>query len=155
VEKAMPKKSVLIADDSEKLLSALREELQVHGYDVRTCTDAYTVLASAQKQRPDVMMLDIRMPAGNGFSVLERMRKTPELQNIPVIYITGEKSAEVDLKAEQLGARGVIHKPIVLSKLLKLIEAVVGDASECSEGSELKEFDVSSDAEAPDFLRTP
>ncbi|HUB25300.1 MAG TPA: response regulator [Tepidisphaeraceae bacterium] len=155
----MSKKSVLIADDSEKLLSALREELQVHGYDVRTCTDAYTVLESAQKQRPDVMMLDIRMPAGNGFSVLERMRKTPELQNIPVIYITGEKSAEVDLKAEQLGARGVIHKPIVLSKLLKLIEAAIGDndqnASELSEGSELKEFDVSSDAEAPDFLRAP
>lgn len=149
----MGKKNILIADDSEKLLSALRIALEGRGYEVRTCTDSYTALAQAQKQRPDLMVLDIRMPCGDGFSVLERMSRLPELRFIPVIYITGEKSAELDLKAERMGARGVIHKPIAISALLKLIEAATDnpgrDASEDSDGTALKEFDVTEDAAAP------
>jgi CheY-like chemotaxis protein len=82
-------------------------------------------LAQARKVRPDVMILDIRMPAGNGFSVLERIKKIPELRGLPVIYVTGDKSAEVDLRAEQLGACGLIHKPISLPLLIKAIDTAV------------------------------
>jgi CheY-like chemotaxis protein len=153
----MRKINILIADDSEKLLSALRIQLQSYGFEVRTCTDAYMALAQAQRQPPDVMMLDIRMPAGDGFSVLERMNKLPELRDVPVIYITGEKSSELDLKAERMGAHGLIHKPIILSTLLKLIESATANtldnAGESSGGAELKEFDVSADGDASDALR--
>jgi len=121
----MKKTRVLIADDSEKLISALQVQLEVHGFDVITCTDAYMALAHAQKQRPDVMILDIRMPAGNGFSVLERMRKLPELRGIPVIYITGDQSSSLDFQAEQLGACGLIHKPISFPILLQMIDSAV------------------------------
>jgi|ERR1700722_6204176 len=154
----MKKKSILIADDSQKLLSALQLQLQAYGYDVTSCTDSYMALAQAQRQRPDVMVLDIRMPAGDGFSVMERMSKLPELRGIPIIYITGERSSELDLKVEQLGAFGLIHKPISLSALLKLIEAATGSASRETEadsgGSELPVFDVSAEADAAAFMRS-
>lgn len=114
--------SILIADDSEKLLSALRIQLEADGFEVTTCTDAYAALAQARSRRPDIMLLDIRMPAGDGFSVLERMNKLPELRGIPVIYITGDRSSQLDLKAEQLGACGLIHKPISASALRKMID---------------------------------
>ena len=119
----MKKVKVLIADDSEKLLAALQVQLQAYGFEVTTCTDAYTALARARTDAPDVLVLDIRMPAGDGFSVLERMAKIPELRDLPVIYITGDQSVELDLRAEQMGACGLIHKPIVLSALIKMIDS--------------------------------
>ncbi len=86
-----------------------------------TCQDAYMALAQANQSRPDVIILDIRMPAGDGFSVQQRMAKIPAIRHIPVIYITGETATELDLKAERMGASGVIHKPISLTRLLHLI----------------------------------
>src|SRR6185312_1069615 len=107
----MKKPRILFADDSVRLLTALQCQLECHGFEVEICSDAYAALAQARKNKPDVMVLDIRMPAGNGFSVLERMGKIPELRHIPVIYVTGDKSEELELQASQLGAVGLIHKP--------------------------------------------
>lgn len=121
----MSKRHILLADDSEKLCSALKIQLEAHGFDVTTCPDAYLALSQARHRRPDAMLLDIRMPAGDGFSVLERMAKLPDLKGVPVIYITGERSDELDMQAVRLGACGVIHKPIILSALLKLIEFAI------------------------------
>ena len=130
----MKKIKVLIADDSEKLLSGLRIHLEANGLEVATCADAYMALAQAQKFKPDVMVLDIRMPAGDGFSVMERMGKIPEVRHIPIIYITGDQSATLDLKAEQLGACGLLHKPIVLSALLKMIDSAATGGHRRSSG---------------------
>jgi PleD family two-component response regulator len=96
----MRKLKVLLADDSEALLSALRIQLEAQGMEVATCVDAYMALAAVQKYKPDVMVLDIRMPAGEGFSVQERMANIPEVRGIPVIYITGDKSMRLGLKAD-------------------------------------------------------
>lgn len=147
---------ILIADDSDKLLAALKIQLESHGCEVAACSDAYMALAQAQKWIPDVMLLDIRMPAGDGFSVLERMSKLPELREVPVIYMTGDKSSQVDLQAAQLGARGVVHKPIRMSALVKLIDAVTSRPSaklsgESTEGA-IKIFEIPSE---PDITRIP
>jgi DNA-binding response OmpR family regulator len=138
---------VLIADDSERLLAALRIQLQAQGMAVTTCSDAYMALDQARKCRPDVMVLDICMPAGNGFSVLERMEKIPEIRGVPVIYITGDRSAALDIKARRMGACGLIHKPISLSALVTLIKRATGtqivgpDVDSGNAGA--MEFDVS------------
>ncbi|HVT88551.1 MAG TPA: response regulator [Tepidisphaeraceae bacterium] len=119
----MKKIRVLLADDSDKLLTALRIQLEARGFEIETCSDSYMALARAQKLRPDVMVLDIRMPAGDGFSVLERMKNIPEIRDIPVIFITGDQSFQLDLRAEELGAVGLIHKPISISVLFKMLNA--------------------------------
>jgi DNA-binding response OmpR family regulator len=116
---------ILIADDSEKLLAALSLQLEHHGFEVVTCTDAYMALAHARKNKPDLMILDIRMPAGDGFSVMERMRKISEISDVPVIYVTGDQSSELDLKAERLGACALIRKPISFTILLRMIDTVL------------------------------
>lgn len=128
----MTKPRILIADDSEKLLIALKTNLERHGYVVEACTDAYMALACARRTAPDVMVLDIRMPAGNGFSVMERMEKIPELKGVPVIYMTGAQSAELELQAQHLGASALIHKPISFPKLLELIDAAADSRRERS-----------------------
>lgn len=130
---------ILVADDNEKLATALLIQLQSFGFEVVACPDAYLALAQARIFQPDVVLLDIRMPAGDGFSVLERMRKIPELGNVPVIYMTGDKSEELDLKAQRMGARGVIHKPIRLSELIGMIDSAMGAGCE-SANEEMKKF---------------
>lgn len=145
------KKQVLIADDSERLLEALKLQLERYGYEVVTCTDAYSALARAQSEKPDVMVLDVRMPAGNGFSVLERMSKQPELRNIPVIFVTGERDESLHVKACQLGAVGLIQKPISLAALLSLINQSSKRAEESrheiSDARASRTFNISEDTD--------
>jgi len=130
----MKKVSVLIADDNKDLLSSLQIQLLVHGYEVVTCTNADLAVAYAQKHRPDVILADIWMdadrrlilsPTGNGFGVVERISKFPETRGIPVIYMTGENASQLELRAKQLGAYGLIHKPFSFPALLKMIDSAI------------------------------
>jgi two-component system response regulator GlrR len=137
----MKKVTILIADDNKDILSSLQIQFLVHGYEVVTCTNADLAVAYAQKHRPDVILTDIWMDAdrhvildasSNGLCLPERLSKLPETSGIPIIYITGNNSPELDLRAKQLGAYGLIHKPINFSALLKMIESAVKDNCQCS-----------------------
>lgn len=142
----MESRRILIADDDLKLLEALTVRLEAEGFDVIATQDAYQALALARRDQPDLMLLDINMPAGNGFSVQERASEIEELSDTPIIYITGEEPDVVDATAEELGAAAVVHKPFETAELLDAIRAAFGywvaDAaaasgasSECSENS--------------------
>jgi len=122
----MPCKKLLIADDDLKVLKALTVRLEAEGYEVIVCQDAYQALEMARRHRPDLLLLDINMPAGNGFSVQERIAKIEEIARIPVIYITGDASEAVDRNAHKLGARAIIHKPFKTEKLLETIRTALG-----------------------------
>ena len=112
---------ILLADDDSKLLMALKIRLEKAGAEVVTATDGYNSLAKARTEKPDLLILDINMPAGDGFSVLERLEKTPSGHSLPVIYLTGDHSNRLDEMAEDLGAYAIFHKPV---NSRQLIEAV-------------------------------
>jgi CheY-like chemotaxis protein len=130
----MKKGLILIADDNNNILTGLQIQLQAQGYEIVTCPNADLAIAYAQKHNPNVIITDIWMDAhrrmilseaGNGFGVLERLLKFPETANIPVIYITGDASIQLDMRAKQLGAFGLIHKPINFAALLQMIESAM------------------------------
>src|ERR1700683_2011594 len=127
----MKKIKVLVADDNESLLTSLQIQLDARGFEVLTCGNADLAVAYAEKHAPDVIVADIWMdnehrlvlsPLGNGLGILERLKKIPAARGIPVIYITGDNSSQLDLRAEQMGAYGLIHKPVNIPGLAKLIE---------------------------------
>lgn len=126
----MSKPKVIIAEDNPKLLAALRIQLAGQGFEVFPCADAYTALARAQDVRPDVMVLDIRMPAGNGFTILERMRRLTHLSTIPVIYITGEQAGDLEAKAYNLGAFALLRKPFGFGDLLHLVQTAIASPAQ-------------------------
>jgi CheY-like chemotaxis protein len=137
----MRKTKVLVADDNLDLRSGLEIQLLVHGYEVVTCANADSAVANAQKHRPDVMIIDIWMDSqnrmilsgtGNGFGVIERINNMPETSGIPVIYITGESSPQLDVRAKQLGAFGLIHKPVNFDALLKMVELAAQTRALCA-----------------------
>lgn len=119
------RKKVLIAEDDVALLRALSERVRAAGYDVLSVQDGYQALEFCRKHQPDVVLLDVNMPAGTGLSVHARLRSAEDLASIPVIYLTGDARESVVYRAHELGALAVLHKPINTRELLKALESVL------------------------------
>lgn len=108
----MPRKArILIADDDATFLEALRVRMEQINAEVITAEDGYNALARAREHHPDLILLDINMPAGDGFSVHERLDTIDGMSNTPIIYLTGDRSERLDNLAYQLGAYELFHKP--------------------------------------------
>jgi CheY-like chemotaxis protein len=108
----MNRPRVLIADDDIGFAKALSLRIEQMGYEVITTTDGYNALAQGVKEKPDLMILDIHMPAGDGFTVQHRLHGNPELPGIPTIYVTGDKSEQASQNARISGAFAIVHKPV-------------------------------------------
>jgi CheY-like chemotaxis protein len=76
----------------------------------------------AHKENPDLIILDIRMPAGDGFSVAERLKSSSQTFNIPVIFLTGSPEKDAEERAMELGARFYIKKPYDPEELLDAVK---------------------------------
>jgi len=116
------KKKILIVDDERDILKALMIRLQGAGYEVVTAFDGAQGVFMAHKEKPDLILLDIRMPAGNGFSVAQRLKRSIHTFTIPVIFLTGSPEKNAEEKAMALGARFYIKKPYDPEELLDAIK---------------------------------
>ena len=90
---------VLIVDDSEETVLFLTEILEEHGYGFQVANDGREALAAMRENPPDLVLLDIMMPRKTGLGVLKDMKKDPQLEQIPVIVVSGASDATgVDIK---------------------------------------------------------
>jgi len=112
---------ILIAEDDVNLLNSMRIRLTAEGYEVLCASDGYQAVALARKSWPDMLILDINMPAGDGFSVQDRVWNMVHLRRIPVVYVTGDRSQNVLDKAHSLGARSLLKKPFDTGELLQVV----------------------------------
>ena len=83
---------------------------------------------AAINEPPDLLLLDISMPAGDGFSVAERCRSIPGLACIPVIFLTALEDPELEQRANELGASSFITKPHDGDELLTAIESALAES---------------------------
>jgi len=116
---------ILIADDDRDLLTSLSVRLEAEGYEVVCVQDSYQAVEQARKACPDALILDINMPAGDGFSVQDRVNKMTDLNGIPVIYLTGERSVRVTELAKAHHAFALIFKPFETKDLLSAVRSAV------------------------------
>jgi len=117
----MGNKKILIVDDERDIVKVLTLRLRSNGYDVVTAFDGSQALFMAHKENPDLILLDIRMPAGDGFSVAERLRQSEMTHTIPIIFLTGSPEKNSEERAQGLGARFYIKKPYDPEELLDAI----------------------------------
>lgn len=118
--------SILVADDNPQLILALQVRLERDGFHVMTAGNSYGALAKVMGMPPDVIVLDVNMPAGDGFTVQERLNNLaqqgqPKLADIPVIYMTADKCERLDMLAERLGAFAMMHKPFHYRDLAEVV----------------------------------
>jgi DNA-binding response OmpR family regulator len=123
------KKKILIVDDERDVVKVLMIRLQGVGYDVVTAFDGAQGVFMAHKEKPDLIILDIRMPAGNGFSVAQRLKRSIHTFTIPVIFLTGSPEKNAEEKAMALGARFYIKKPYDPEELLDAIKRALEEKS--------------------------
>jgi DNA-binding response OmpR family regulator len=117
----MRKPKILVVDDDPDLLKALRLRLKANNCDVITVSDGYSVMGAAQKEHPDVIILDLGLPAGDGFVVLERLQQSDTLSGIPVIVLTARDPQGNEGRALRAGAAAFFQKPVDNEELLNSI----------------------------------
>lgn len=117
---------VLVVDDDPHVRPVLVRLLQRHGLRVANASDGYSALAAVEKQQPDVMLLDIKMPGLDGFEVLRRLHANPATAAIPVIILTANDLSEsARAQGLDLGARAYLEKPIAYERLISTITGVL------------------------------
>ena len=126
------KKKILIVDDERDIVKGLMIRLQGAGYNIVTAFDGAQGVFMAHKEKPDLIILDIRMPAGNGFSVAQRLKRSIHTFTIPVIFLTGSPEKNAEEKAMALGARFYIKKPYDPEELLDAIKRALEENSTSS-----------------------
>ncbi len=115
------KRKILIVDDERDIVKALMIRLQDHGYYVITAFDALQGFSVALKEKPDLIILDIRMPAGGGFSVAEKLKRSTLTWTIPIIILTGSSEKDAEARAKDLGIHFYIKKPYDSEELLDAV----------------------------------
>jgi len=115
------KKKILIVDDERDIVKALVIRLQYNGYDAVVAFDGAQGIFMAHKENPDLIILDIRMPAGDGFSVAEKLKQSSQTERIPIIFLTGSPERNSEERAMELGARFYITKPYDPGELLDAV----------------------------------
>jgi two-component system KDP operon response regulator KdpE len=120
-EKEMRKPKILVVDDDPDLVKAIRLRLRANNCEVITVSDGYSVIGAAQKERPDVIILDLGLPAGDGFVVLERLQSSDTLSGIPVIVLTARDPQGNEARALKAGAAAFFQKPVDNDELMNVI----------------------------------
>ncbi|MBA2684333.1 MAG: response regulator [Gemmatimonadaceae bacterium] len=120
---------ILIADDDPVVAAAVSGALKSRGYTIVLARDAMQAFMFSVQQQPDVILLDINMPAGTGLGALARLQASARTSSIPVLVMSG--SADLTLLATVCaeGAKGFFRKPVDLDALCAGIEALLPSPS--------------------------
>lgn len=117
----LPKKRIFVVDDQEDVLSLLKDYLTGLSFEVMVCKESKNVLSPINLFKPDLILLDLRMPDLGGFEICEILNNDPQAQNIPIIMISGIGDLVDIKKARKLGVVGYLVKPFSLDSLSKEI----------------------------------
>jgi two-component system KDP operon response regulator KdpE len=125
----MPKPKILIVDDDPDLVRALRLRLRANDYETSHACDGYTAIAVAQKEHPNLIILDLGLPAGDGYVVLERLQDIDALSSIPVIVLTARDPQGNEKRTMDAGASAFFQKPADNNELLEVIQATLAQST--------------------------
>lgn len=120
-------KKILIVDDEPAIVKTLAARLMANGYTVEAAYDGVTAISLAHSFLPNLIILDVRMPAGSGDSVFEALQMASSTMLIPVVFISAHGDEELKKRMMDMGASDFIDKPFEADDLLKKITEVIGD----------------------------
>ncbi len=124
------KKHILIVDDDPDQRLGLHIRLKANNYSTSFAADAMTSISEARKQQPDLIILDLGLPAGDGFVVMERLKNITPLAMIPVIVVSARASEPNRDRALKAGAAAYLRKPVDNDELLAVIRKALGTEDE-------------------------
>ena len=118
---------ILVIDDEEEVVNLYKDFLSKKGFNVLTATDGADGLSIAQKEIPDLILLDVMMPNMDGGEIAQNLLKRPSTRRIPVIFLTGIITQEEEAEAEKgIGKRFFLSKTSNIAEILQKIADVLG-----------------------------
>jgi DNA-binding response OmpR family regulator len=121
---AQQAKRILLVDDDREIVESMRIALGAAGYDVLVARDGNQGLALAERENPDLVILDMMMPKRSGFLVLEKLRRTRPVP-VRIIMVTANEGSRHKAYAETLGVDDYIRKPFAMDRLLIAVERLL------------------------------
>ena len=118
---------VLLVDDDAEIVESMRTVLESKGYEILVARDGNQGLLMAERENPDLVVLDMMMPKRSGFLVLERLRRSHPVP-MRVIMITANEGSRHRAYAEMLGVDDYIRKPFAMDRLLDSVQRLLGAA---------------------------
>jgi DNA-binding response OmpR family regulator len=134
--------TILVIDDDPDIAAVLSIRLRAAGYRVRAAGDGATGIALAVEERPDLIVLDVRLPDLDGFQVKQRLDATPGLSTTPVVFVTANTRGQARRRAVTAGAAGFLSKPYEPAKLLSTIASLLSASSPSLAGESTHDQDA-------------
>jgi len=144
---------ILVVEDSVEMLSNITSLLSLNGFEVSTAKDGFEALMQAESSLPDIIVSDIMMPVMDGFELLQAVRNSEVLQNIPVIFLTAKVDRKDLREGMTKGADDYITKPFKSSELLEAINAQIRKKRRID--TKYEEIAENISSHIPHELRTP
>ncbi len=119
----MNRAKIMVVDDDPDLRQALSLRLRANNFETINVSDGYSAIAMAQKEHPHLIILDLGLPAGDGFAVLKNLQQYPALSDIPVIVLTARDPESNEKRTLEAGAVAFFQKPADNEELLGVIRA--------------------------------
>ncbi|HXM23338.1 MAG TPA: response regulator [Terriglobales bacterium] len=129
----MSNKKILIVDDDPDVRHGMHVRLKANHYDTFFAADALTSMTEARKHEPDLIILDLGLPAGDGFVVMERLKAFASLAVIPVIVVSARDVRANRERALKAGAKAFLQKPVDDAELLAVIRQALGEPAQREE----------------------
>lgn len=150
-------KRILIIDDDDMMRGAVAATLSSSDYEIIESRDGKDGLEQARSRMPDLIVCDINMPQLDGFELLQELRKSENLSNIPLIFLTGQTSKEDLRKGMMLGAEDYLTKPVLADELLHVVEVRLKkrESLQRQMQTKLEELQKSISLSLPHEFRTP
>jgi len=120
-------KKILIADDDSHIVALISSRLKASQYEVVVAYDAVQTMSQVRKEKPDLIILDMKMPAGGGASVLDNLKMSIDVFNTPVLVMTAYPSDAIRQKALEMGAADFITKPFKPEEILTKVKKALGE----------------------------
>jgi diguanylate cyclase (GGDEF)-like protein len=121
----MAEPNILITEDDPHIAELLKIILESKGYETRWAKDGELAVSLAQTLKPDLILLDVNLPRLNGYEVLKILKKTPELESIPVVFVTVNAETDNKVVGLRMGGYDYITKPFDIEELLARVEAIL------------------------------
>ena len=121
---AKTKKRILLVDDDREIVESMRIALEADGYEILVARDGNQGLAMAERDNPDLVILDMMMPKRSGFLVLEKLRRSRPVP-LRIVMITANEGNRHKAYAEMLGVDDYIRKPFAMDRLLDSVERLL------------------------------
>jgi DNA-binding response OmpR family regulator len=117
-------KRILLVDDDHEIIESMRIALEARGYKIMVARDGNQGLAMAEREDPDLLILDMMMPKRSGFLVLEKLRRSRPVP-MRVIMITANEGSRHKAYAEMLGVDDYLRKPFAMDRLMESVERLL------------------------------